>query len=55
MCPPGYYQSSNGLMVTYALGQVMCGYTLHIAVTNELQNAQQVKQRVLRSSYICRI
>ena len=40
MCPPGYYQSANGLMVAHALGHMMYGYTLlvpmlvHIAGTH---------------------
>ena len=25
VCPPGYYQSANGLMTTHALGRTMNG------------------------------
>ena len=26
MCPPGYYKSANGLMVTHALGRIIYGF-----------------------------
>ena len=28
MCPRGYYQPANSLMVIHALGHMMYGYTL---------------------------
>ena len=55
MCPPCYYQSFNGRMVTHALGHWARDIRLHIAGTNEPKSAQQVRQKVLRSFYIYRI
>ena len=39
MCPPVYYQSANGPMVTRALGHMMYSYTSLVPIS-----AQQVKQ-----------
>ena len=44
MCPPGYYQSANGAMITHALGHMMYSYTLLVPMNNEPKSAQQVKQ-----------
>ena len=43
MCPPGYYQSANGPMVTHAFGHMMYGYTLYIK--------QNIIMGVLRKAY----
>ena len=38
ICPPGYYQSANGPMVTHAFGHMMHGYTLLVPVNQRVLN-----------------
>ena len=38
MCPPGYYQSANGLMIAHALGHMMYGYTLLVPANQKVLN-----------------
>ena len=38
ICPPGYYQLVNGLMVTHSLGHTMYGYTLLVHMNQSVLN-----------------
>ena len=38
MCHPGCYESTNGPMVTHALGYIMDGYTLLVPMNQSVLN-----------------